>query len=267
MVFFFFFICCFLTGSFLLYTAGIFDSFSGITLFVASLDPPLIRCIFRRGSDPQTCFCIHHYLFTFSRNGANADIVHCMVSHGDFRMTFCIFGIDTAPNCNTYSNLDFISFIWKYLDRFDFIKYSMTFVRRTFLSLPELCLKYYKAVFGGWRTNAHCSTGIIRFHTTIRHLFPPPCLRTSSFKCRLCTRQPPSLLGSASHTLFHLIHDLGRFTHTRETTQDQDILAVRSKKTHIPQLLPPYFPTVQLLFQCRVFSYKLHLHCSDVEGA
>jgi hypothetical protein len=127
-------ICCFLSGSFVLYTAGIFDSFSGITLLVALSDAPLIRCIFQRGSDPQPCFYIHNYLFTFSRTGANADIVHYMVSHGDFRMKFCIFGIDTTPNCNTDSNLEFILFIWKYLDRFDFIKYSITCASRVSIS-------------------------------------------------------------------------------------------------------------------------------------
>jgi hypothetical protein len=74
-------------------------------------------------------------------------------------------------------------------------------------------------------------------------------------------------LGSASHILFHLIHDLGHFTRNRETTHDQYIFAVRLKKTPVQQLLPPDFPTVQLLFKCRVLSYKLHLRCSDDERA
>jgi hypothetical protein len=58
-------ICCFLSGTVVLFTAGIFDSFSGITLFVALTDSPLILCIFQRGSDPLPCFYIHNYLFTF----------------------------------------------------------------------------------------------------------------------------------------------------------------------------------------------------------
>jgi hypothetical protein len=45
-------ICCFLSGSFVLYTAGIFDTFIGASLFIAMSDSPLIRCIFQRGSDP-----------------------------------------------------------------------------------------------------------------------------------------------------------------------------------------------------------------------
>jgi hypothetical protein len=143
-------ICCFLTGTFVLYTAGIFDSFSRISLFMALTDSPLIRCIFQRGSDPLPCFYIHNYLFSIRHSGANADIEHYMVSHGDFKMKFCIFGIDTTPNCNAESNLDFVSFIWKNLDRYDFIKYSIILVRRAYLSLPELlCLKYYRAESGG----------------------------------------------------------------------------------------------------------------------
>jgi hypothetical protein len=64
-----------------------------------------------------------------------------MVSHCDFEMKFCIFGIDTTLNCNIESNLDFVSFIWKKLDRCDFIKYSITLVRRAYLALPELLSK------------------------------------------------------------------------------------------------------------------------------
>jgi hypothetical protein len=235
---------------------------------MALTDSPLIRCMFKRGSDPLPCFYIHNYLFTFRHSGANADIVQYMVSHGDFKMEFCIFGIDTTPNCNTESNLDFVLFIWKNRDRYDFMKYSTTLVRRVYLSLPELlCLKYYRAESGGWRTDIHCSTSIAKYHSTFGHLLPSQCLRTSSCKCMLCTRQPPSLFGSASHIIFHLIRDLGRFTLDIETTHDQYIFAVRSKKTPVQQLLRPDFPTVELLFKRMVLSYKLHIHCSDDERA
>jgi hypothetical protein len=95
--------------------------------------------------------------------GDNADIVHYIVSCGNFCMKFCIYGIDTTANCDTNSNLDFISFIRQNLDRFDFVKYAMTLVRREYLSLPELCLKYYRAESGGWRTDVHCATCITKF--------------------------------------------------------------------------------------------------------
>jgi hypothetical protein len=134
-------------------------------------DSPLIRCIFQRGSDPHPRFYVRNYLFTFSRTGDNADIVHYVVSCIDFRMKFCIIGVDTTPDCDTSSNLDFISFILPYLDRYDFVKYAMTLVRRSYLSLPELlCLKYYRAESGGWRADVHCSTCIAKFYRKV----PPP---------------------------------------------------------------------------------------------
>jgi hypothetical protein len=129
-------ISCFLTGTLLLYTAGISDSFSGFTFFMALTDSPLIQCIFQKGSDPMPSFYIHNYLFTLRRSGANEDIVYYWVSHGDYKMKFCFFGIDTTLNCSTESNLEFVSFIWNNLDRYDFIKYSITLcVGRIYLFL------------------------------------------------------------------------------------------------------------------------------------
>jgi hypothetical protein len=255
---------CFLTGTFVLYTAGIFDSFSGFTFFIALTDLLLIRCIFQKGSDHLPSFYIHNYFFTFRRSCANEDIVHYTISHGDFKIKFFFFGIDTTLNCNTVSNLNFVSLIWKSFDRYDFINYTMTLVYRAYLSLPELlCLIYYTAESGGWRSDVHCSTCITKYHNIIGTMLTSPCLRTCSCKCRVCTRQPPSFLGLASHTLFHLIHYLVRFTLDRETTHDQYIISVLSKKTPVQQLLLPDFPNVKLLFKCRVLSYKLHPHCYD----
>jgi hypothetical protein len=128
-------ICCFLTGPFVLYTAGIFNSFTTASLFITLTDSPLIRCIFRRDTDPPSSFYIHNYLFEFTHMGRNDDNLYYNVSYDNFRMRFCIFGIDTTTSCDTYSNLDFISFIWQNLERFDFVKYVMTLVRRDYHSL------------------------------------------------------------------------------------------------------------------------------------
>jgi hypothetical protein len=183
-------------------------------------------------------------------------------------LKFCFIGIDTVSNCDTNSNLDFVHFIWHNLERVDFVKHCMTLVRRDYLSLPELlCLKHYLAESGGWRTDVNCRRCIAKFHSRIRNILPSRCLQTGECKCMVCTRQPPSLLGLASHNLFQLIHNLGRFTLSRETTYGQYVLAVRSKKTPIHQLLPPEFPNIRLVFQCTVFAYKLHLHCPGLTQA
>jgi hypothetical protein len=128
-------ICCFLTGPFVLFTAGIFDTFTAASLFITLTDSPSIHRIFRRGTDPPSNFYIHNYLFEFTHMGRNNDNLFYNVSCGIFRMRFCIFGIDTMANCDTYSNLDFISFIWQNLERFDFVKYATTLVHRDYHSL------------------------------------------------------------------------------------------------------------------------------------
>jgi hypothetical protein len=128
--------------------------------------------------------------------GRNDDNLYHNIRCGNFRMRFCSFGVDTTANCDTYPNLDFISFIWQNLEVFDFVKYAMSLVRRDYLSLPELlCLKQYRAESGGWRNDIHCDECIMRFRSIIQPMRPHPCLRTmGDCRCTLCTRQPPSLL-------------------------------------------------------------------------
>lgn len=253
-------ICCFLAGPFVLFMAGVFDSFTHATLFIALTDSPLIRCIFRKNSDPPSSFYIHNYLFEFMQRGSDEDILFYTVSCDDFRMRFTIYGIDASTNCDTYSNLDFINFIWDNFDRFHFVRYALTLVRRDYLSLPELvCMKYYRAESDGWRNDILCNTCISRTQTRFQHMIS--CLRTRDCRCTICARQPPSLLSSASNTLFRLVLEIGRFELTRETTYAQYIQAVRSYRVPTNQLLPPDFPNIRLHFRCNVFVYKLHKHC------
>jgi len=102
---------------------------------------PLIRCIFRKVPDPTSSFYIHDYLFEFTHRGSDKDILCYNISCDDFRMKFTIYGIDTSANCDTYSNLNFGTFIWQNFDRFNFVRYAVTHVRRDYLSLPELLSK------------------------------------------------------------------------------------------------------------------------------
>ena len=145
-------------------------------------------------------------------------------------------------------------------DRFSFVRYALTHVRRDYLSLPELLyLKYYRAVSAGWINDILCGTCITRFQTRYQHF--TSCLRTPDCRCTVCARQPPSLLGLASSHLFRLILELGRFVLTRETTYEQYVLAVRSHRVPTQQLLSPDFPDTRLHFRCDIFAYKLHHHC------
>jgi len=242
------------------FMAGVFNSFTHASLFIALSDSPLIRCIFRRVPDPPSRFCIHNYLFEFTHRGGNEDILNYNISCGDFQMRFTIYGIETTANCDTYSNLDCVTFIWQNFDHFNFVRYALTHVRRDYLALPEmLCLKYYRAESAEWRNDILCGPCIARFQSRFQHA--TSCLRTRDCRCRVCARQPPSLLGLASNTLFGMIFELGSFVLTRETTYDQYVLADGSKRVPTQQLLPPDFPDICLNLRCSIFAYKLHHHC------
>jgi len=134
-------ICCFLTGTFLLYMAGVFRSYSNAPLFIAMTDSPLPCRIFRQDPDPLDNFHTHGFLFEFAGADDNGDIFYYDISCDDFRMTFLFYSIDSTANCDTSSHLEFIRFIWLNYECFNFVNYSMTFVRRDYPSLPELLFK------------------------------------------------------------------------------------------------------------------------------
>ena len=71
---------------------------------------------------------------------------------------------------------------------------------------------------------------------------------------------PPSLLASASSTLFQLVLELDQFVLTSETTYSQYVQAVSSRRVPTRRLLPPNFPVIRLRFRCDV-SHKVHGHC------
>jgi len=161
-------ICCFLAGNFVLYMAGVFNSFTSASLFIAMTVSPLLRRIFRQDPDPLDNFYIHGFLFEYSDADVDEVIFYYDVSCGDFRMPFAFYAIDTTDNSDTSSNLDFVQFIWINYERFNFAKYCLTFVRRDYFSLTELCLKYYRAESDGWRDSIHCGSCVTRFQNRLR---------------------------------------------------------------------------------------------------
>jgi hypothetical protein len=83
-------------------------------------------------------FYIHGFLFEcVDVDADDEDIFYYDISCDDFRMSFVFYTIDTTTNCDTSSNLDFVRFIWQNYKRFNFVKYSLTFVRRDFPRYPS----------------------------------------------------------------------------------------------------------------------------------
>jgi hypothetical protein len=204
-VFFCHVICCFLAGNFVLYMAGLFDSYTDASLFIAMTDSTLLRRIFRQDLDPLDNFYIHGFLFEFSCADDDEDIFYYDISCGDFRMSFVFYGIDTTDNCDTPSNLDFVQFIWLNYECFNFAKYSLTFVRRDYPSLPELlCLKYYRAESTGWTDSIHYGSCVARLQNRLHPV--TRCLRPDDCSCTICILHLPP------YSLPHPIHSFNWFS-------------------------------------------------------
>ena len=92
--------CCFLAGQFVLYMAGVFETYESASLFIAMTDSAFLRLIFRQHPDPMDNFYIHGFLFVFLEADDEEDIFYYDISHGEFNMTFAIAKIETTGNCN-----------------------------------------------------------------------------------------------------------------------------------------------------------------------
>ena len=145
-------VCCFLTGTFVLFTVGVLESFDGVTLFMALMDTPVLNLIFQRGPDYIRKFTINEFKFLLVGVQPSRDIFHYLVSHDDFCMVFVVLGVDTTRPCGLLSNVDFVHFIWNNFSWFNYRKYATTLLPSGPPSLPRLlCLKHYRVNRDGWR--------------------------------------------------------------------------------------------------------------------
>ena len=84
-------------------------------------------------------------------------------------------------------------------------------------SLPELLfLKHYSFESDGWKDSGNCDA-CVDHHQEMMLLFHS-CDLSNDCKCRICTRQPPSLANSARHVLFNYTLHLDRFHLESNTT-------------------------------------------------
>ena len=83
-----FHLCCFLNGTFILFTAAVLDSFDGMSLFIVMTDSPLLYLIFQKFNYPK--FMIDDFTFNLVRVDSEQDTYHYIVSSKDFNMIVCI---------------------------------------------------------------------------------------------------------------------------------------------------------------------------------
>ena len=81
-------LCCFLTGTFTMFTAGLLHSYASASIFVALTNAPLLDLIFRRQHNPHQEFFIQGFKFVFAGAENDLDIYFYRVTRGEnFRMT------------------------------------------------------------------------------------------------------------------------------------------------------------------------------------
>jgi len=253
-------LCCFLTGTFTMFTAGLLHSYASASIFVALTSAPLLDIIFQRQPNPPQEFFIQGFKFVFEGAENDLDIYFYRVTRGEnFRMIIYFFGIETSTQCGPPSNLNLVHFIWEHYERLSFAKYAILLFPSNCRHPPLMFLKYYRDRSDGWTDVEGCQECLERYQGAIRSF--NNCELPNTCYCNICTRQPPSLRDSASHILFRCVLDLERFELTRYTTYSQYKFAVASGRVDDLRLLPPRFPQVEIRFRFHTFENKFHHHC------
>ena len=73
------------------------------------------------------------------------------------------------------------------------------------------------------------------------------CQLPAACRCNVCLRQPPSLRDAASHVLFRHVYTIRHSFHLGpNTTFNEYVYAVRSRRVNWERLLPPEFPNIRI---------------------
>ena len=118
---------------------------------MALKDLPILRLQFQNQLELVQNFNIGVFEFTLVGEDLTLDIVR-YESKGVFCIHLVVIGIDTEWDCGTFSNFDFVYFVWQHFDEFGFQKYELVLRPSLFPFAPprRLYLKHYKAESAGW---------------------------------------------------------------------------------------------------------------------
>jgi hypothetical protein len=166
-------LCCFLTGTFTMFTAGILHSYASATIFVVLTNAPILDLIFQRRPHFPQEFIIQGFKFVlWSRNWFGYLFLQ---SYSGWHLIYWspFFGIDTSAPCGPSSNSDFVHFTWEHSERLSFAKYAILFFPSNGLHPPLRFHKYYRAHSDGWIDIEGCQLywGLPKFSTTPKQLY------------------------------------------------------------------------------------------------
>ena len=239
--------CCFLTGTFVLYVAGRLDSYEGCTLIVALSDYdsiPILRWLMQKPTTPSFTINDTFQFLLLDDADSNKDLYQYYVScvGSDVMLRVSVLGIDTDRLCAPLSNVDLVHFVWEELMRFTYKRFALALTPQGARSrLPRLTfVKHYRVESDGWKDWGNCDDCLdpnkellLPFHA---------CDLSSTCSCKTCTRQPPTLADCARRVLFLYTMNLRLFRLRQDTTHAQYVYAVRSNRVPQAALLPPQAP-------------------------
>ena len=261
-------LCCFLTGTFVYYTAGMLNSFDEVSVFMVLTDHHFLRLIFQKFPIIIEVFYIDSLKFQLF-NFFPEDIIYVYkVTNrtNDFSIIMSFFGIRSIVNCIYRCNVDFVHFVWNAYERFSMKKYAITILpvhnaptrlRLIDTSLSNnrlLCLQYYRAASDGWKDEANCDDCVVQLRQDLVHL--SNCRLPDNCSCNICRKQPPSLRNICSTIVFR---NERFFELTTNTTFEEYVYAVELGAARLGQLLPPEYPKIRLLFRYDSFDREFHL--------
>ena len=121
-------------------------------------------------------------------------------------------------------------------------------------------LKHYRVQSDGWKDSGLC-VECMDNHQEMKLPFRG-CDLSVDCKCKMCTRQPPSLADSAWHVLFNYTLHLDRFHLEMDTPYDLYVYAARSNRMSHAALLPPEAPMITIWYCNDIDSpFKFHRDC------
>ena len=89
-------ICCFVAGTYVLFTSRYLDSFDGICLYIAMTDVPLLSYIFQKFHSPN--FLLDEFSFCLLHKEEH-DVWHYVVTFENCVVPVTVYVIDTTEHC------------------------------------------------------------------------------------------------------------------------------------------------------------------------
>jgi len=174
---------------------------------------------------------------------------------------FHITIVDVSVYCGSQSIINLAEFIWKHVCVFAIKMYPIVCVP---LNTPTVFyLHRHRAASDGWTSDSLCDECLEEFRLILQP-FVGNCTYGRSCGCNVCLRQPPSLRGLASNTVFHLTFNLSEFALTSRTLYHQYLYAVESNIFPEDRLVPLTFSRLQCTFvrdkRCAI-SKRFHNNC------